>query len=173
LLPRCSGSIRVSEPTAPTGRPDPETWKSKELLTRIGTVFQNPEHQFVANTVFEEIAVGLRALKRTPAEIQARVEELLGILHLEKLAKANPYTLSGGEKRRLSVGTVLAVDPALIVLDEPTFGQDRRTWNDLVSLIGALRDAGTTILSVTHDAAYVEALGDQRIELLPSTGGAK
>ncbi|MDR0959686.1 MAG: energy-coupling factor ABC transporter ATP-binding protein [Propionibacteriaceae bacterium] len=165
LLPRLGGSVAMADPWAPPGRPDPTTWKSKELLTRIGTVFQQPEHQFVAASVADEIAVGLRALKRPQAEIDRRVAELLETLHLHPLAQANPFTLSGGEKRRLSVGTVLATDPALIVLDEPTFGQDRRTWRDLVALIASLRDAGTTICSVTHDAAYIEALGDHRIHL--------
>jgi energy-coupling factor transport system ATP-binding protein len=170
LLPRLGGNLVMTTPPAPVGRPDPGTWKSKELLTRIGTVFQNPEHQFVASTVFDEVAVGLRALKRSTTEIRERTFEILRRLQLESLAKANPYTLSGGEKRRLSVGTVLAVDPALIVLDEPTFGQDRRTWTELVALIAELRDTGTTILSVTHDAAYIQALGDFRIELGARTG---
>jgi energy-coupling factor transport system ATP-binding protein len=169
LLPKLGGSVSVAERLRPGGRADPFTWKSRELLTRIGTVFQQPEHQFVAASVHDELAAGLRALKRPDSQIEAKVNALLDLLHLRSLSAANPFTLSGGEKRRLSVGTVLAVDPALIVLDEPTFGQDRRTWVDLVSLITRLRDEGTTICSVTHDQGYIEALGEHRIALIPES----
>ena len=108
------------------------TWISRELLTRIGTVFQQPEHQFVESSVRDELAVGLRALHWRPPQITRRTDELLATLHLTHLAGVNPFTLSGGEQRRLSVGTVLATSPEVIFLDEPTFGQDRNTWLDLV-----------------------------------------
>ena len=72
----------------------------------------------------------------------ARVDDLLERLRLAHLAEANPFTLSGGEQRRLSVATALATAPRLLVLDEPTFGQDRRTWAELVHLLAALRDDG-------------------------------
>ncbi len=157
------------EPVTPTSREpirtDPGQWRSRELLTRLGTVFQDPEHQFVAASVADEIAIGLRALKRPTPEITTRVAELLEQLHLTRLAKANPFTLSGGEKRRLSVGTVLATSPAVMFLDEPTFGQDRRTWVDLVRLVTAQLDAGTTVVSVTHDRDYLDLLGEHHVHL--------
>ncbi|MDR2975118.1 MAG: energy-coupling factor ABC transporter ATP-binding protein [Propionibacteriaceae bacterium] len=165
LLPPVSGLVETQAPFAPLRRPQPHTWTSKQLLTRIGAVFQSPDHQFVASTVFDEIAVGLRALKRDRATIDATVTDLLERLGLAKLAKANPFTLSGGEKRRLSVATVLACEPSVIVLDEPTFGQDRSTWLALVALIADLRDRGATIVSVTHDSGYITRLGDHRIDL--------
>ena len=164
LIPTIEGEV-IAERLAPTGKKGPYTWKSKELLTRIGTVFQSPEHQFVASSVFDEIAVGLRALKVPADDITEQVNGLLEQLRLAHLAKANPFTLSGGEKRRLSVATVLACHPRVIVLDEPTFGQDRLTWVSLVNLVSELRDQGTTIVSVTHDQDYVKALGDQVIEM--------
>lgn len=144
---------------------DPHTWTSRDLLTRLGTVFQQPEHQFVERSVRDELAVGLRALAWTPDQITTRVDELLGILHLERLAEANPFTLSGGEQRRLSVGTVLATSPAVIVLDEPTFGQDRNTWTDLVRLVLQILDEGRTIISVTHDAAFLQVLNEHHLHL--------
>lgn len=142
---------------------DPHTWSSRDLLTRLGTVFQQPEHQFVERSVRTELAVGLRALGWPQAQINARVDELLEVLHLGALAEANPFTLSGGEQRRLSVGTVLATSPALIVLDEPTFGQDRNTWTDLARLVLQILDEGRTIVSVTHDPAYLQVLGENQI----------
>jgi len=149
----------------PPTRTDPARWRSKELLTRLGTVFQDPEHQFVATTVADELAIGLRALRRPAREIDQRVAELLEQLHLTRLARANPFTLSGGEKRRLSVGTVLATSPSVMFLDEPTFGQDRRTWIDLVRLVTAQLDAGTTVVSVTHDRDYLDLLGEHHLHL--------
>jgi energy-coupling factor transport system ATP-binding protein len=94
------------------------------------------------------------------------VDELLERLRLTKLAAANPHTLSGGEARRLSVATALATAPRLLVLDEPTFGQDRRTWIELVDLLARLRDDGHGIVAVTHDDDLVAALADrvQRLE---------
>ena len=151
---------------------DPATWASRDLLTRIGVVFQNPEHQFVAPSVRAELGVGPRALGHGTAEVDGEVDRLLERLHLTGVAEANPFTLSGGEKRRLSVGTVLATSPALIVLDEPTFGQDRSTWTDLVRLVQSILDEGRTIVSVTHDEAYLRVLGENLLELPADARGA-
>jgi energy-coupling factor transport system ATP-binding protein len=118
-------------------------------------VFQDPEHQFVTNSVRGELALGGGS----------NVDELLARLRLDKLAAANPYTLSGGEQRRLSVATALATAPRLLVLDEPTFGQDRRTWVELVDLLAALRDEGRGVVAVTHDPDFVAALADRAVEL--------
>lgn len=173
LLPRLAGEIRASTDLQPPPRrrrfgrtpvpADPTTWRSVDLITRIGTVFQHPEHQFVAATVRDELAVGLRALRRSPQHVTARVDKLLEVLHLDRLARANPFTLSGGEKRRLSVGTVLATGPRLIFLDEPTFGQDRTTWIDLVRLIAELLAEGRSVVSVTHDPHFLDLLGQHRL----------
>ena len=93
------------------------------------------------------------------------MDDLLARLRLTKLAAANPYTLSGGEARRLSVATALATAPALLVLDEPTFGQDRRTWIELVDLLAKLRDDGCGVVAVTHDEDFVAALADRTVRL--------
>ena len=88
-----------------------------------------------------------------------------GSTHLER---ANPFTLSGGEQRRLSVGTMLATAPRILILDEPTFGQDSVTWAELVALIAEIADAGVSVMASTHDLAFVDALADRRLELTPS-----
>ncbi|TDT30906.1 ABC transporter ATP-binding protein [Naumannella halotolerans] len=151
--------------------PDPARWRARELATRIGVVFQQPGHQFVTATVSDEIAVGLRAVRTGPEEIRTRVAELLAELGLESLAGANPFTLSGGEQRRLSVATVLATAPRLILLDEPTFGQDRLTWQSMLRLIIALVDGrGCAVVSITHDADLIDVLGDQILRLGPADG---
>jgi energy-coupling factor transport system ATP-binding protein len=143
-------------------------WPARTLARHIGSVFQNPEHQFVTNRVDDELAFGPRRTGATPAAVKSTVDELLARLRLTRLAAANPYTLSGGEARRLSVATALATAPGLLVLDEPTFGQDRRTWAELVDLLAGLRDEGRGILAVTHDADFVTALADRSVHL-PST----
>lgn len=179
LLPALSGHVEAAQSLRPPGQPSrtglfrkrafdpaqPITWTSRQLLTRIGTVFQEPEHQFVETTVRRELGVGLQALGWAPEQTAGRVDELLATLHLETLADANPFTLSGGEKRRLSVGTVLATSPQLIFLDEPTFGQDRATWTDLVGLVRSILDEGRTIVSVTHDENYLAVLGERHVHL--------
>jgi energy-coupling factor transport system ATP-binding protein len=163
--PTYHGEPRAERGAASPARTNPAGWRSKELLTRLGTVFQDPEHQFVASTVADELAIGLRALGHSRSDIDARVSDLLEQLHLGRLARANPFTLSGGEKRRLSVGTVLATSPAVVFLDEPTFGQDRNTWVDLVRLVTAQLDAGTSVVSVTHDSDYLDLLGEHHVHL--------
>ncbi|MCS5718654.1 energy-coupling factor ABC transporter ATP-binding protein [Herbiconiux sp. CPCC 205763] len=141
----------------------PIAWRSRDLLTRIGMVFQDPEHQFVTGSVRAELEISLATLKLVPDEISARVAEVASRLRLDRLLNANPFTLSGGEKRRLSVASALVARPRVLVLDEPTFGQDSRTWAELVRLLAEQLDRGTAVVAVTHDRAFVEALADQEI----------
>lgn len=142
---------------------DPYRWKAQQLIARIGTVFQEPEHQFVTGKVLDELMFGPRHLGYG----EDRVAELLERLRLTELVDANPYTLSGGEKRRLSVATVLAAHPRVLVLDEPTFGQDANTWAELASFLSELLDAGTAVVSVTHDAEFSAVLGGTELRLRP------
>jgi energy-coupling factor transport system ATP-binding protein len=139
----------------------PHRWPAAALADRIGMVFQDPEHQFLAERVYDELAFGPTRRGAPPGEVRRRVDALLDRLHLTHLAEANPFTLSGGEKRRLSVGTALTTQPAVLVLDEPTFGQDRRTWLEIVDLLADHRDAGGAVLAVTHDQAVVSSLANR------------
>ncbi|MEV0672479.1 ABC transporter ATP-binding protein [Mycobacterium sp. NPDC050441] len=166
LLPAPAGRLEAHPDFAPSpSRRNPVKWRSKELLTRIGSVFQDPEHQFLAATVRDELTLGPRAIKLSTAEITTRTDELLERLHLAHLAAVNPYTLSGGEKRRLSVATMLATAPRVIILDEPTFGQDRRTWEELTRLLAEIADGGTAVVAATHDLDFAGLLADARIVL--------
>jgi energy-coupling factor transport system ATP-binding protein len=165
-----SGRLTAEPPLARGLTSPPHRWRARDLVTRVGTVFQEPQHQFVATTVRAELEVGPRRARRDDHHTAARVDELLARLRLEHLARANPFTLSGGEQRRLSVATALATAPSLLVLDEPTFGQDSRTWAELVVLLRELLAAGTGVLAVTHDEALVEALADDVLALPARTG---
>lgn len=148
---------------------DVPTWTPAQMLSRIGYVFQEPEYQFIRGTVREELELGprrLAALNREPLnedDLAARTNELAAHLRLNHLLDANPFTLSGGEKRRLSVASALATAPRILILDEPTFGQDARTWAELVDLIRELLADGTAVISITHDEDYTAALGGNHI----------
>ena len=163
LLPPLEGTVEVE--TSDGTRGDPHEWSSKQLLGRMSMVFQEPEYQFLAATVAEELAIGPRAAGMSEEEIAPLVEEHLEALGLTKLARANPMTLSGGEKRRLSVATALISAPELLILDEPTFGQDRGTWLGLVRLLRAALERGVTLVSITHDPAFVAAMGQRVVDL--------
>jgi energy-coupling factor transport system ATP-binding protein len=165
LLRPEGGRLEPGAPMAGARGTEPWRWRSRDLLTRIGTVFQHPEHQFLTGSVLAELEVGPRALKMSPAERRERIEPLLASLRLEALTAANPFTLSGGEKRRLSVATALATRPRMLVLDEPTFGQDANTWRELARLIADLRDEGVGVVAVTHDETFIDAVADSRFAL--------
>ena len=173
LLSPLAGTVEVE--TSDGTRGDPHEWSSKQLLGRMSMVFQEPEYQFLASTVAEELAIGPRAVGMSEEEIAPLVEEHMEALGLTKLARANPMTLSGGEKRRLSVATALISAPELLILDEPTFGQDRGTWLGLVRLLRAALARGVTLVSITHDPAFVAAMGQRVVDLglVGSRGGGE
>jgi energy-coupling factor transport system ATP-binding protein len=174
LLGPGTGRVTASPDLAGTDhRTPPHRWRAPALARRIGSVFQDPEHQFVTGTVADELALGPRRTGQPEATVRSTVDTLLTRLGLDRLARANPYTLSGGEARRLSVATALATAPRLLICDEPTFGQDRRTWSELVDLFADLRDAGHGVVTVTHDPDFVAALADRQVTLdraAPPTG---
>jgi energy-coupling factor transport system ATP-binding protein len=161
LLEPVAGNVSATLDLSRGAGIDPYKWKAEQLIERVGTVFQEPEHQFVTGKVLDELLFGPRHLGHG-AE---RVDELLERLRLTHLVDANPYTLSGGEKRRLSVATVLAAHPQVLVLDEPTFGQDANTWAELASFLSELLDEGAAVVSVTHDAEFTAALGGTELRM--------
>ncbi|MDH4352642.1 MAG: energy-coupling factor ABC transporter ATP-binding protein [Actinomycetota bacterium] len=162
-----SGAVTASPALTGAALADgrPHRWRARDLAGRIGSVFQNPEHAFLTGSVREELAIGPRAVLPGRADLAELVDRLLDQLRLTHLAEANPFTLSGGEQRRLSVGAALATAPRLLVLDEPTFGQDPTTWRELVSLALDLRDAGAGLVVVTHDLAFRDAVADASLRL--------
>jgi energy-coupling factor transport system ATP-binding protein len=125
-----------------------------ELSKEIGLVFQNPEHQLFAQTVKEELEFSLRTMEWTEEEKTASLEESLDQLNLSSMADRSPFKLSGGEKRRTSIGTIWVRKPSVLILDEPTTGQDATQKKNLARLITQLREYGKTILLVTHDIEF-------------------
>ena len=125
-------------------------------------VFQEPEHQFITSSVRDEVAVGPKKQGKSEKESYDIADSMLERMDLKRFALANPYTLSGGEKRRLSVATLLAAAPRVVIMDEPTFGQDFKTWTAMVKLIAQIRDSGSAVIVVTHDDELVKSL-DARV----------
>lgn len=169
LLPPLGGRVQVAGYDS-----SPHQWSSTQLAGRIGFVFQDPEHQFLCATVAEEMLLASRVraagrrwgrLPEASDTFKDRAAEILDRLGLTALAQANPFTLSGGQKRRLSVATALVTSPSLLFLDEPTFGQDRRTFAHLVTLLRELCDSGVTVASITHDDLYQQLMGDHCIKV--------
>jgi energy-coupling factor transport system ATP-binding protein len=165
LLMLLAGLLRPQHGDVRAFAEEPSRLSPSALVRRIGTVFQDPEHQLVATRVDDELRVGPRAIGLPKDEVERRVGELLERLDIGKVAGANPFTLSVGEKRRLSVGTALATSPGALMLDEPTFGQDRRTFAALLTLLGEYRDGGGAIAFASHDALFVDAFADERLRL--------
>ena len=171
LLKPLEGSVNASCELAGNAHgTQPINWKSTELASRISYVFQNPEHQFARGSVIDEVMLGPLRTGIAPDEARRRAHDLLERFNLSRYENVNPYTLSGGEKRRLTVAAALAAAPRVLILDEPTFGQDRRTWMQIVHLIHGLRGDGVSIIVVTHDHELVTALGARVIELIPQGG---
>ncbi|GAA3036177.1 ABC transporter ATP-binding protein [Microbacterium dextranolyticum] len=163
LLQSIAGVVRVPRRQVRLGDVDVATADRRTLSRRIGFVFQNPEHQFIAPTVFDELAHGLRQQRLSEPEVRDRVDDVLRRFGLEDKAQTHPFLLSGGQKRRLSVGTALVAGAPVLALDEPTFGQDRARADELMSLLRELGDSGTTILVVTHDMQLVTEHADRTI----------
>jgi energy-coupling factor transporter ATP-binding protein EcfA2 len=133
---------------------------AQELARQVGYVFQNPEHQFVSERVADELAYSLRK-RWGEAEARRRVEWLLHTFDLERYANANPFALSQGQKRRLSVATMVALEQPILVLDEPTFGQDQRNLSSLMTLLKALHATGVTILLITHNMELIAEYAEE------------
>ncbi len=140
---------------------DPARLPAPELARRAAFAFQDPEQQFLADRVAEEVAVGLRPDERPLVEA---VMDRIG-LPLGTFGERSPYALSGGEQRRLSLATILVRRPPVVVLDEPTFGQDRKGFRGLLEILGERAAEGTCLVTATHDPRFVREMSDRVVTL--------
>lgn len=125
------------------------------LALHVGYVFQNPDHQIFAASVREEVAFGLRNQGWDPDRIEARVDAVLQQVGLHALRDRHPFTLGKGQRQRLAVASVLALEPEVLVIDEPTTGQDHVGASSMLQLVEELNQAGHTIVMITHDMTLV------------------
>ena len=155
LLRPTGGTVRIA------GR-DPARIAPRELARLAGYVTQDPERSFLAGTVEADLLLGLTPDERARA---GDVATALG-LPLDRFGARNPFTLSGGEQRRLSLAAQLVRQPGLLVLDEPTFGQDRRGYEGLLALVRGRVEAGTAVVAATHDLRFAADLGGRIVRLV-------
>jgi energy-coupling factor transport system ATP-binding protein len=140
---------------------DARSLKGGALRRRVGLVFQFPEAALFAPTVEEDVAFAPRRLGMGEEETRKRVSETLELLGARHLAGRSPFALSGGEKRRVAIAGVLAMAPEVLVLDEPTAGLDPATREDLLGVVRALREGGTSVVLVSHDLDEVAEVADR------------
>lgn len=132
---------------------------------KVGFVFQNSDVQLFCPTVREEIAFGPLQLDLDPKAVNARIDELFSLLGLSQFGDRSPFSLSGGEKRKVAIASVLAINPSILLLDEPTIGLDPRTQVWMLELLEELHQAGKTLITATHDLSIVDEIADRVIVL--------
>jgi cobalt/nickel transport system ATP-binding protein len=130
---------------------------------KVGFVFQNSDVQLFSPTVFEEIAFGPLQLDLPREEVFSRVEDVIEMMDISKLRDRAPHTLSGGEKKKVCIASVLVTSPDVLLLDEPTAGLDPRTQLWLIELLQELGRAGKTIITATHDLDIIEQISGRAV----------
>lgn len=131
--------------------------------TKVGFVFQNSDIQLFSSTVYEEIAFGPLQLSLPLDTVKSRVEDVMEMMEISKLRDRSPHTLSGGEKKKVSIASVLANNPDVLLLDEPSAGLDPRTQLWLVELLQDLGHAGKTVITATHDLEIIDQISKRSI----------
>jgi energy-coupling factor transport system ATP-binding protein len=126
-----------------------------ELARDVGYVFQNPDHQIFCETVEAEVSFGPNNLGLEEAHVMRRVQEALAAVGLLEYRDVNPKQLSKGQRQRLAVASVLSMNPSILIVDEPTTGQDYRDSIEMLNLVKRLNDDGCTILFITHDMQLI------------------
>jgi energy-coupling factor transport system ATP-binding protein len=155
------GLLRPDHGTIDLSGAEPSRLPPSELARLAGYVFQEPERQFLAQRVDQEVRLGL-----TPDEVE-RAGDLMDRLGLPlgRFGERSPYRLSGGEQRRLSLACVLVRRPEVLVLDEPTFGQDRHGYEGLLEILAEHLDEGACLIAATHDGRFVADVARRVIEM--------
>ncbi len=152
LLKPASGEVFV-------GGVSTRSVSTASLAREVGFVFQNPDHQLFCETVEEEVAYALKNFGFEEGIVKSRVTWALNLLGLTQYRQTSPFMLSGGERKRLALASVLAWDPQVVVLDEPTIGQDYEQKEKLRQFIVQLNAQGKTVVVVTHDVEFVADCG--------------
>jgi energy-coupling factor transport system ATP-binding protein len=153
LIQLFNGIIQPTEGTVYLKGKNIKEWSIKDICKTVGLVFQYPEHQFFEETVFEEVAFGPKNIGVKEDEIEQVVKRALQNvgLNYEEIKERSPFFLSGGEKRRLAIASVLAMDPEVLVLDEPTANLDPKGKREIMHYIGKWTNKNKTLVIVSHD----------------------
>ncbi|MGZ4911395.1 MAG: energy-coupling factor ABC transporter ATP-binding protein [Halobacteriota archaeon] len=130
---------------------------------KVGVVFQNPDVQLFCSTVYDEIAFGPLQLGMPHTEVKRRTEEIMSLMGIGSLRDRAPHTLSGGEKKKVCIASILSINPDVLLLDEPTAGLDPRSQLWLIELLQDLAKAGKTVVTATHDLDLIEKISTRAI----------
>jgi len=155
LIKHINGLLKPSEGTVLVNGKDTRASTVASIAKSVGLVFQNPDHQLFAETVEKELGFALANFGFAQEEATKRVEWAMREFSLEGYRERPPFMLSGGERKRLALASVLCYDPSIIMLDEPTTGQDNRQKARLARLLKRLNGEGKTVIIVTHDMEFV------------------
>ncbi len=155
LVKHVTGLLKPSRGTVLVDGVDTKASSTAALSRKVGIAFQNPDHQLFSESVEEEMAFALRNFGFTPELVENRVSWGLQLFGLEEYRKASPLVLSGGEKKRLTLACILAWDPDVVILDEPTVGQDAIQKEKLAGTIKMLGSKGKTVIVVSHDIEFL------------------
>ena len=138
----------------------------EEMATQVGYCYQNPDHQIFNLTVKSELEFGLRKRKLPEEEIEQRIQKVVEIVGLKGSEAEYPFSLSRGQRQKLAVGTILAMNPSLMIIDEPTTGMDWKGGEMMMNLIRDLHQTGRTIVMITHDMRIVAAYASRVIVMV-------
>jgi energy-coupling factor transport system ATP-binding protein len=155
LVKHFNGLLKPTKGTVRVGGVETTKTSVATLARNVGFVFQNPDHQLFSETVEEEIAFALKNFGFSPEVIEKRITWAVNLLGLSQYLKTSPFMLSGGERKRVALASVLAWDPQILILDEPTIGQDHQQKENLRQFILQLQTQGKTVVIVTHDVEFV------------------
>lgn len=163
VFPTAGAISTFGKPLTEEALEDPEF--RREFRSRVGFVFQDADVQLFCPNVRDELAFGPLQLGLEEAEVRSRVEQVSAGLRLDKLLDRPPYTLSGGEKKRVSIASVLTMQPDVLLMDEPTNALDPRSQVWLLDVLAEMRDRGRTVVIATHDLSAAEEVCDRMVVL--------
>lgn len=166
LLKHFNGLLKPTEGNITVCGFDVFKTKTSVIAKHIGFLFQNPDHQIFCSTVYEEIAFGLKNIETLQKDIDLYVKEAAGKVGILPFLHSNPFSLSKGQRQRVALASVLAMGTDVLVLDEPTTGQDYQEGLEIMEIIKQLNNTGKTIIIVTHDMELVARYAKRVIVLL-------
>lgn len=155
LVKHVTGLLKPTEGRVLVDGEDTRSVSTAHLARNVGVAFQNPDHQLFSETVREEVAFALRNFGFTEEVASQRIDWGLGLFGLKEYSASSPLVLSGGEKKRLTLACILAWDPSVVILDEPTVGQDAIQKERLTQTLKMLTSTGKTVVVVSHDIEFL------------------
>ena len=155
-LAKCiSGFLKPTKGTIRINGRDTKNMRTSDLAQEVGYVFQNPDHQLFKESVYDEVAFGLKNIGTPKEDIEKKVREVLDRMHLWEFRDLHPFRLGKGQRQRVAISAILAMEPEILVIDEPTTGQDRREARAIMDLTYDLNKEGVTALVITHAMSLV------------------